>query len=55
MTAVALAGTPPRPATWNILALWQMNGPDKPLPLRVSRMRDGVSGTKVDPLMSGVK
>ena len=52
VTAVAFAGTPPRPVTWNDQGNPFLNVPLRPLPVLVSSSRAGPSGTKSAP--SGV-
>ena len=47
--ALAFAGTPGAPATWNVLGVCAKNTPLSPTPLRVSRRRTGVIETYVDP------
>src|ERR1035437_4201234 len=42
VTAVALAGTPGRPATWNVAGTLATSLPPRPLPARVSSIRAGV-------------
>src|SRR5688572_32285638 len=41
VTATALDGIPPRPATGNVRAVPLANGPDRPTPKRVSSRRAG--------------
>src|SRR5512135_3245804 len=43
VTAIALAGTPPRPVTWIVRAVPELNVPVRPLPVRVSSSRAGAS------------
>src|SRR5665811_2007908 len=50
VTAVALPGTPARPATPNTTALFATRGPAMPCFSRVSTTLVGVTGTKVAPL-----
>ena len=47
VTATALAGTPPRPATWKVRGAWAVNGPLSPMPNLVSSIREGGNGTYV--------
>src|ERR1035437_4829789 len=42
VTAVALPGTPGRPATWTVAGVLAWTLPLQPLPSRVSSRRDGV-------------
>src|SRR3990172_5264706 len=51
--ATAPAGTPPRPATTNVRAVFAPKAPLRPLPTRVSSRRVGSSGTYVAPDVSG--
>src|ERR1035437_1139784 len=44
VTALALLGMPPRPATWNVAGVLARSLLPRPLPARVSRTRDGVMG-----------
>src|SRR5665811_1592372 len=55
VTATAPAGTPPCPLTAKVRAVAEVKVPERPVPLRVSRRRAGVSETYVAPLVSGTK
>src|SRR3989304_2463413 len=44
VTATAPAGTPPRPATTNVRAVFAPKAPARPLPTRVSSRRAGAGG-----------
>src|ERR1035437_707128 len=55
VTAVAPAGTPPRPVTWKVAGVPAVSLALNPLPDRLSRRRTGVSGWYVAPFASGVK
>ena len=56
VTASAPPGTPEvPPVTWNGRATFVANLPLRPMPVRLSRMRTGSSGVKVEPELSAVK
>ena len=49
VTATALEGTPPCPPTANVRAVPEAKAPERPVPLRVSSRRAGLSETYVAP------
>src|SRR5262245_39531168 len=53
--SVPVAGTPALPATPNERGTFLAKGPGRPVPWRVSRIRDGSSGTNVAPHGPGTK
>src|SRR5688500_8992194 len=55
VTATAPAGPPPRPATWSVRTVLDVNAPDSPTPVRLSSRRAGLIATKVEPDVPGTK